>query len=90
MNNIIITVVRYFTTILGYLILIRCILSWIPLGKNFITELIYTLTEPILEPIRNLLNRSPIGGSGMMIDFSPVIAYLLIQLLENVIVSLLR
>jgi YggT family protein len=67
--------------IVGYLIFARVIISWLPINRdNPILQFIYQVTEPILAPIRNLISRSSIGG-GMMIDFSPIVAWLLIQYL---------
>lgn len=67
--------------IVGYLIFARVIVSWLPINRdNPILQFIYQVTEPILAPIRNLISRSSIGG-GMMIDFSPIVAWLLIQYL---------
>jgi len=70
-----------FVEILDYLILARVFLSWIPIGRdNPIIRFIYALTEPILAPIRNMLQKSPLGGPGMILDFSPIIAFFLIRL----------
>lgn len=83
-------IVYIFFNILDYAILIRCIMSWLPVGRNNpIYSLIYGLTEPILAPVRNMVYRSPIGESMRMIDFSPVIAMLILSGLQNVIVNLL-
>lgn len=72
------------------LILVRCLLSWFPINRNnIIIRFIYNLTEPILGPIRNLLNNSPLGG-GFMIDFSPIVAYIVIDIVYRVLVSLVR
>ncbi len=69
-----------FVEILDYLILARVFLSWIPIGRdNPVIRFIYALTEPILAPIRNMLQKSPLGGPGMILDFSPVIAFFLIR-----------
>ena len=60
------------------------ILSWIPIRtSNQFLELIHTLTEPILGPIRAMINRSIFGGKGSMLDFSPLVALLIIQLVQN-------
>ena len=65
-------------------IFVRVIMSWVPvrlpLGLN---DLVWNVTEPVLAPIRRYL---PIAG-GM--DFSPLIALLLIQILASVILRLL-
>ena len=63
----------------------RILLSWIPISRdNPLVKLIYQLTEPILAPIRRLVEKSSIG-SGMMFDFSPIIAILLIELVRRII-----
>ncbi|MBO5454334.1 MAG: YggT family protein [Clostridia bacterium] len=63
--------------ILSYLILIRCILSYIPMSKgNIFTNAVYNLTEPLLSPVRRILGN--FGRGHMMLDFSPVIVLLLI------------
>jgi uncharacterized protein YggT (Ycf19 family) len=36
-----------------------------------------------------VIQRSPLGGSGMVLDFSPIIAFFLLQLLQTVLVSLI-
>ena len=91
MPSIIIDSLEIFVRILNFLILARVFLSWIPIGRdNPIIGFIYALTEPILAPIRNMLQKSPLGGPGMIFDFSPVIAFFLIDLLLGIVVSILR
>lgn len=85
-----ITAVDYFGKFLEIVILIRIIISWLPIDRNNpIVQLIYSLTEPILGPIRRLLFKSPLGGPGMMLDFSPIIAVFLIQFVSSVVISLI-
>jgi YggT family protein len=65
-------------------IFVRVIMSWVPvrlpLGLN---ELVWNVTEPVLAPIRRYM---PIAG-GM--DFSPLIALLLIQIIATIILRVL-
>ena len=66
-------------------ILLECIASWIPeiQGNKFIS-LIHNFTYPLLEPFRKLQNRfSP----GLPMDFSPIIALLVIDLLKRILLS---
>ena len=80
MESLLIQAIGKFFQILYYLILIRIILSWLPgLGRSSIGVLIYNFTEPILGPVRDMIDRSPIGG-GMMLDFSPVIALFIMNI----------
>lgn len=73
-------------TVAYILIIARALLSWFPtsaLGpfKRMLDE----LTEPILIPIRKMIQRSIFGSSNMGIDFSPFIAYLILITLQNYI-----
>lgn len=88
MNNVIYRAVDLVFNIMEYAILARVLLSWIPLPNNQFTRLLYQITEPILGPVRSLLNKSPIGGNSML-DFSPIVAFLLIGFVRNIILRLL-
>ena len=58
-----------------WVILARVILSWVnPQPRNELLLWVIRLTEPVLAPLRRLL---PIPG----LDLSPLLAWLLIQLL---------
>ena len=83
----------YFARVVNFFIVIRCVLSWFPAGrKHALGRFFYTMTEPILAPIRSLIRRSPLGGPGMMLDFSPIIAFIalniIFSLLQNLVFSL--
>lgn len=61
-------------------LLLRVLLSWFQIDPyNPIVRILYTLTEPILRPIRQIL---PPAG---MMDFSPLVAFLLLFALQNVL-----
>jgi YggT family protein len=69
--------------ILNLAILVRILLSWIPMGgSSRIITLIYEITEPILGPVRRLI--PPLGG----LDISPMIALILIEILERVLLTI--
>ena len=69
---------------LTILILVRVFMSWIrpqgysPLYNKF-ARLVFLVTEPLLEPIRNIL---PNTGA---LDLSPMIAILLLNLMRNIL-----
>jgi YggT family protein len=68
------------------LIFARVIMSWFIRDlNNPIARFIYNMTEPILAPFRELLNKFGIGG---MLDFSPILALLTLQVLSSIIISL--
>lgn len=74
-----------------WMILIRIIATWFPislsgpLGK--IMESIYEITEPYLSFFRRFLPPLIMGGAG--IDFSPIIAILILQFIQRIVLSLL-
>lgn len=90
MTSILITTIRYFCNVLYILILIRVLISWFPVARGSRpVQILYALTEPILGPIRSIIQKSPLGGPGMMLDFSPIIAFFLIQLVQALLTNLL-
>ena len=60
----------------------RIVLSWFPLSPNTVMasvfSFLYTITEPVLGPIRRML--PPVGVGGMGLDLSPLIVILVLQL----------
>jgi YggT family protein len=79
--------VYYFVRVINMLILARVLMSWFVKDlRNPIAMFIYQITEPILSPIRNLLKKLGIGGT--MLDFSPIVALLLIQFIASIIYNL--
>jgi len=80
--NTIFGIINALLTLLVLAIFVRALLSWFyPVGKDPWTKLLVDITEPILAPIRNVLARiMPIP-----MDFSPIVAWLLIVLLQNLL-----
>jgi YggT family protein len=77
-------VIGLLTVLLGIfelILLARVLLSWFPNvdRSNPIIQFIFDMTEPILRPIREIL---PQTG---MIDFSPLIVFVVIQLVLTVL-----
>ena len=65
-----------------FIIIIQVIISWInPNVYNPITRIMYQISEPILKPIRQFIPSS--GG----LDFSPLVALIIINLLMILIIS---
>ena len=60
----------------------RIILSWFPISPDSpfasIFSFLYTITEPVLGPIRRML--PPIGMGGMGLDLSPIIVFFGLQI----------
>ncbi|MDQ3856412.1 MAG: YggT family protein [Chloroflexota bacterium] len=65
-------------TVLIFAIIGRALLSWFdPHYGNPISRFLYEVTEPILSPIRRIL------PGGMMMDFSPIIAIVILNILQR-------
>lgn len=80
--------INYLLLFIQYAVLARALISWLPVSRdNSFVRLLYQITEPILAPIRHFIERSSKGRS-MMIDFSSLIAYILIGIIRNLILRL--
>ena len=67
-----------------FIIIARALISWVsPSPYNPIVQFLYTVTEPVLRPIRN---RLPMTG----VDISPIIVILAIVFLQQFVVLSLR
>lgn len=86
MKTTLILAINLFFGLIESLIFIRIILSWLPINRDnkYIRSLIM-LTEPVLGPIRKMIKKSIFGGGNMMLDFSPLIAIVLIDLIKNIL-----
>lgn len=66
---------------LQFLLIASAIMSWFkPDPNNTIVKLINAIVDPLLHPIKTLL--PAVGG----MDFSPVVALLLLSLLQRLII----
>ena len=81
--SILINVIQTVGTILLLIVLASVLLSYFLPPYNSIRAFLDRLVNPLLSPIRRVV--PPLG----MIDFSPVILMILIQVLESVLIALL-
>lgn len=78
------TFISILATVLTLAIFVRALLSWImPNDTTGLTRVLLDVTEPVLRPIRRIL--PPVSG----IDFSPIVAMIAIQVVSNILISLL-
>lgn len=69
--------------IFNLLIFARVIASWIVRDPTHpIMRFLYGITEPVLAPIRNIM-------PNMGLDFSPIVAFLLINIITQILTSIL-
>ncbi|AOR23935.1 YggT family protein [Clostridium taeniosporum] len=68
-------------------ILIECIFSWISPGKqNQLLNIISNFTYPVLEPFRKLQYKFM---PNMMVDFSPILAILGLDIIKTIILTII-
>ncbi|KLU64969.1 MULTISPECIES: YggT family protein [Desulfosporosinus] len=85
MISLIAQIIDKVITILIFAIIIRTFLSYIPrLKPNPLITIIYDVTDPLLKPFQ----RFQISSGGMGLDFSPLIAIIVLNLIQSLIVRL--
>ena len=67
-----------------FILLIRILITWIPNLDPYhpIVQLLFQVTEPVLEPARKLI--PPIG----MIDISPIVVFIVLGILQDLLMQL--
>lgn len=76
--------VNLFVGVFNILILARVLMSWVnPNPEGGIGGFIVDITEPVLGPIRRILPKNQI------IDLSPIVAFLLLQLVQFLVTGYL-
>ncbi len=83
---IIAQVVHYLFLSYTLLLLVRIFSSWIPrLAHHPLLRFVYFYTDPYLNIFRRII--PPVGG---VIDLSPMLGFFILQILEKVIMSVIR
>ena len=73
---------------LEFLMLVRAIMSWFPIEEDgffgTLARLVYALTEPVILPVRILLERMDLF-QGLPVDMSFFITFILISILSMLV-----
>ena len=80
---ILITIIRYIANILTLVVFVDIIISYFMSPFHPVRRILDSIVRPMLAPIRRMM---PQTG---MVDFSPLVLVILIQVLEFVIISIL-
>ncbi|MBA7696645.1 hypothetical protein ES703_105295 [subsurface metagenome] len=81
---IFVRIIRVLCDVLTVVILLRVVVSWYSLRPtNILVRILHRLTEPILAPLRRIIPR--VGR----LDFSPLVAIILIQVIYYLLQYLL-
>lgn len=83
----IIQVVKTLIDFYSFLVLAYCLLTWFPVRSGSLLEDIGMVLQSIVGPYLNLFRRflPPMGG----IDWSPVLAILVLNMLETLVIRVL-
>ena len=79
-----ITIIQKWSWIIYILIMIRVLLSWVPMNNSF-SELIYNVTEPMLKPFKDVLNKY----LNLPIDLSPLLFIVCVEAVEKILIRLI-
>lgn len=75
------------------LILVRVLLSWIPRvpynpALRAVLDFLHQVTNPYLNLFRRIL--PPLGGRGMAIDLSPILAIIVLGIVQALVVNAIK
>ena len=74
--------VSIFLTILQFLMMLRAIMSWLPMDEDSkFANFIYMVTEPVIVPVRMLLDRLE-WTHELPIDISFLAAFMLLSIIQ--------
>ena len=79
-----ITIIQKLSWIIYILIMIRVLLSWVPMNNSF-SELIYNVTEPMLKPFKDVLNKY----LNLPIDLSPLLFIVCLEAVQKILIRLI-
>jgi YggT family protein len=84
MPDSLITLISYLFNALTLLLVARALLYWFDPGmRSSVGKIMVDITEPLLGPIRRMI---PSAGG---LDFSPIIAIILLQFVERIVLQAL-
>lgn len=64
--------------------LVRAVMSWFPMGENLISNVVYTITEPVIIPVRRILDRFE-SVKNFPIDMAFFITFMIISIISTVL-----
>ena len=85
MQSYLVSLISLVVTLISILLIANALISFAPLEPwHPVRRTLNQLAEPILRPFRNIL--PPTGA----IDFSPMLALIVIQILGQILIALIR
>lgn len=87
LNNLV-SAVYYLINFICILIVVRALISWLPLGEDSkIVSFLNLMTEPVVSPIRKVLYKFQFMQD-FPVDFSPMIAIIILWAISSMLVLL--
>ena len=77
--------ISYFLTIIRYVLLAYCLLSWILSPYHKVMRMLGRFVDPVLNPIRRLMYRI---FPRIPLDLSALLAFFLLQLADSLLIRL--
>lgn len=78
----------WFLNILSWAIIINSLLSWVLDPTHPIKVILTRFVEPVVAPFRVLTDK--LNTSGLPMDFSPLLAYIVLSIISSLLSSLIR
>jgi len=79
---VLIHILKDFAIALNVLVMLRCVISFLPTYNSGFVDGIYNLTEPILKPIRDVLSQISFLRD-LPLDLSPLVVFVILDVIIN-------
>jgi YggT family protein len=90
-SYVILNTLQYFFKVLEIILVLYIVVSWLPIKPNNpLVRFIRQASEPMLDPIRKLTKKSILGGRSSLVDFSPIIVFIILTFLQGLILGIMR
>lgn len=85
MQSFLILFINIFFNLLIITLFIRILLSWFRIAEdNFFVQILFDITNPILLPFQKII--PPVG----MIDFSPIAAFIVLEIIRELLIFVIK
>jgi len=82
------TLLRIAVTVAYWLLIIRVVLSWVPVNKEHqLVVLLYNLTDPVLEYLHRIVPSLRTYSSSIGFDFMPIIAFFALFFVDRFLIE---
>lgn len=83
------SVIKLILTLFLLVLFARVLLSYFPISPGTpmasVQRVVGAVTDPVLSPVRRLLPPVSLGGTGAVLDMSPIIVFIVIFILLRIV-----